>query len=153
MYQSRFVATSNSFQTISVSYRMGISTIQEIVRDIAEAIWDIVMPEVMPPPRTPAEWNRIANRFERKWQFPNCCDALDGKHCTVIVPPNSRSLYWNYKRTFSVILTVITSISWLMSEQLAQKVTPALSRILHLACNSWPIRFHSHNLRIFQGQI
>ena len=70
------------------------------------------MPEVMPPPRTPAEWNRIANSFKRKWQFPNCCSILDGKYCTVIVPPNSGSLYWNYKRTFSIILMALVDSNY-----------------------------------------
>jgi hypothetical protein len=31
-------------------------------------------------PTTTEDWTAIAEQFEKRWQFPHCCGALDGKH-------------------------------------------------------------------------
>ncbi len=72
---------------------MGISMIQQIITEVAEAIWEELMPEYLRPPL-------INQGFEHKWQFPHCCGSLDGKHCIIQCPAKSGSAYWNYKKSF-----------------------------------------------------
>ena len=103
----RYINTGDSFRTISVSFRIGISTIQEIICDVAEAIWEELAPEFMPAINSPAQWKIVVQGFLEKWQFLHCCGALDGKHCTVQKPPKTGSLFWNYKRTFSIVLMAL----------------------------------------------
>ncbi|XP_055535890.1 uncharacterized protein LOC129724763 [Wyeomyia smithii] len=64
------------------------------------------MPEVMPTP-TKEKWRKIANDFETQWNFPNCVAAIDGKHVTINKPANSGSKYFNYKKTYSVVLLAL----------------------------------------------
>lgn len=61
-------------------------------------------------PTTKNEWMETAKQFENKWQFNNCIGAMDGKHVLINKPPETGSLYYNYKGTFSVVLfAVVTS--------------------------------------------
>lgn len=55
-------------------------------------------------PKTTREWDVIQKVFETQWNFPNCCGALDGKHIRIKRPPNSTSLFYNYKGTYSIVL-------------------------------------------------
>jgi hypothetical protein len=50
------------------------------------------------------EWKRIQEAFKAKCNFPNCCGAIDGKHCQIKCPDNSCSEFYNYKGTYSIIL-------------------------------------------------
>lgn len=48
-------------------------------------------------PSTERDWLEIANRFNNDWNFPHCLGAVDGKHVVMNAPPNSGSIYYNYK--------------------------------------------------------
>lgn len=100
------MATGDSLRTIAFSYRLGHSTVQGIIGEVCTAIISKFLQECIPTP-TEGKWKAIANEFWNLWNFPNCLGALDGKHIEIVAPPNSGSNFFNYKRTFSVVLLAL----------------------------------------------
>jgi hypothetical protein len=59
------------------------------------------------------EWKRIQEAFKAKWNFPNCCRAIDRKHCQIKCPDNSCSEFYNYKGPYSIILfALVDTVYW-----------------------------------------
>ena len=107
----RLLATGSSFQTIAFSFRVGVSTVHYVVRRVCDAIWNELQSELLPEPTTDT-WRKIADGFKCKWNFPNCCGAIDGKHVTITCPPNSGTLFHNYKGTFSIVLMALSDADY-----------------------------------------
>lgn len=55
-------------------------------------------------PKTVDEWKEIETLFSQRWNFPRCVGAIDGKHIIIKKPPGSGSVYYNYKKNYSIIL-------------------------------------------------
>ena len=100
------MATGESKKSIGFSYRIGHATVSLIVAETCEVIWSAMQPIYLTEP-TKEDWLGIAEGFEKRWNFPNCIGALDGKHFVIQAPPRSGSLYFNYKDTFSMILMAL----------------------------------------------
>ena len=105
------MATGDSFRTIAFSYRLGHSTVQTSVHEVCESILKNCLTDMMPTP-TRNDWERIADEFWNEWNFPNCVGALDGKHVILEAPKNSGSLYFNYKKTFSIVLLALVDANY-----------------------------------------
>ncbi|KAL2085802.1 hypothetical protein ACEWY4_019122 [Coilia grayii] len=106
----RYLATGDSFRSVAFSYRVGVSTVAGVVKQVCEAIWDCLQDTYMPVPDA-AEWRRIAADFNNL-AFPNCLGAMDGKHVVIEAPPRSGSLYYNYKGTFSIVLLAVVDAKY-----------------------------------------
>lgn len=88
---------------LHIEYRIGLSTISAIVREVCGAIWK-TMRHICFPELTEEVFVKSAQQFEMKTQFPLCAAAIDGKHIRTIKPKDSGSLNFNYKNYFSTIL-------------------------------------------------
>nr|CAI5850648.1 unnamed protein product [Callosobruchus analis]CAI5861199.1 unnamed protein product [Callosobruchus analis] len=63
-------------------------------------------------PISEQEWKNINQGFSARWNFPNCAEALDGKHVILRRSFHSGSDPCNYKRTFSIILLALTDYQY-----------------------------------------
>ena len=107
----RFLSTGDSFKTIGFSYRVGASTVGNIVEETCNAPWVSLVNTHMKMP-TEDQCKFLAGKFQSKWNFPNCVGAIDGKHVNFQAPPNSGSLYFNYKGTFSLVLMALVDADY-----------------------------------------
>ncbi|XP_069618150.1 uncharacterized protein [Ranitomeya imitator] len=102
----RFLATGESYTSLHLQFKVGKSTISQIVRCTCAVIWQKLQPIVMPCP-TEETWLQVAAGFQSVANFPNCVGAVDGKHVRVLKPPRSGSRFFNYKKYFSVVLMAV----------------------------------------------
>lgn len=95
-----------SFSALHYDFHIGKSTISGIVRETCQVIWSTLKSTEMPE-ITKDKWLEIADLFYLKTNFPNCLGAIDGKHIRCKNPKNSGSLFFNYKKYFSVVLMAV----------------------------------------------
>lgn len=60
-------------------------------------------------PQTAEEWQQVAKNFESQWNAPHVIGAIDGKHVEIKKPPGFGSYYYNYKKTFSIVLMAVVN--------------------------------------------
>ncbi|CAH2095128.1 unnamed protein product [Euphydryas editha] len=108
----RFLATGDSYKSLMYLFEVSFSTISLIVpEDVCEAI-STVLEDHIKVPKDEGEWKTVARNFEIKWNFPHCIGAVDGKHVHIICPANTGTEYFNYKKTFSIVLMVIVDANY-----------------------------------------
>lgn len=102
----RFLATGESLRSLSFQFRVTLSEISKIIRQTLATLRKKLVPLFLPPV-TSEELKEKAIQFLEKWNFPNCCGAIDGKHIRIVCPKESGSLYYNYKGFFSTVLLAV----------------------------------------------
>lgn len=61
-------------------------------------------------PSTAGEWLEVEKGFSGN--FPHAIGAIDGKHITILCPAHTGSEYYNYKRTFSIVLLALVDSNY-----------------------------------------
>lgn len=105
------MSSGTPFRRLAYSFRIGKSTIATIVGDTCQAIWNCLQNIHIPLP-TSDMFKKIAQDFYTKWGFPHCIGSMDGKHIRIKCPPNSGSMYFNYKHFFSINLLAVTDANY-----------------------------------------
>ena len=100
----RHLASGTTYRNMQYAWRVPHNSISKVVRDVVHAIVEEYVDELLKFPNTEQEWKQIAEDWYEKWDFPHTVGAIDGKHVACKAPPNSGSLYYNYKGFFSIIL-------------------------------------------------
>ncbi|XP_025160772.1 uncharacterized protein LOC112589921 [Harpegnathos saltator] len=99
----RFLATGDQLLSIAFAYRIGASTASSVIKHTCTILNKVLIPLYLTPP-TSEKWKEIATGFLKHWNIPNCVGSFDGKHINIQAQPNSGSVYFNYKKTFSIVL-------------------------------------------------
>ena len=103
----RFLASGDSIASLHFEYYIGLSTLSTILSETCLAIYEVLRDQYFCPPKNSSDWRRISEDFERMWNFPHVIGAIDGKHIAIESPPNTGTLYHNYKSFFSFVLLAI----------------------------------------------
>ncbi|XP_077511927.1 uncharacterized protein LOC144122288 [Amblyomma americanum] len=101
-----YLAKGQDIKDIALAYRVGIETARVTIHFCCRIIWARLEDQFMKVP-SEGDWVEIAKGFKKRWQFPSCLGAVDGKHVAITALANSGSAYFNYKHTFSIVLMTI----------------------------------------------
>ena len=63
-------------------------------------------------PTSPQEWRAGAQGFEDRWNSPHTIGALDGKRVAIKCPEDSRSIFYNYKGFYSIVLMALVDAKY-----------------------------------------
>ncbi|XP_072395514.1 uncharacterized protein [Diabrotica undecimpunctata] len=85
-----YLATGMSYRSLSHLYRVPKPTISKFIPKVCRRIY-AALKQYIKVPNTEEEWNMIECGFRRKWNFPSCYGAIDGKHVLIKSPPKSGS--------------------------------------------------------------
>lgn len=99
----RYLGNGFSLQSIAWSHKIGKSTVRRIVLETCEILWSVLSPVYLSEPTT-SQYVDIEKDFNLMWNTPNCVGAIDGKHVAIKCPHKSGSMYYNYKKYFSLVL-------------------------------------------------
>jgi len=101
-------------QTVAWNFYVSKSTVSKIIRNTCKIIWDVLLPIYISQPTT-EDWYQYAHDFQELWNMPNCFGAIDGKHIVIQAPYNSGSNYFNYKKTFSIVLMAVCNAKYVFT--------------------------------------
>ncbi|CAI6371138.1 unnamed protein product [Macrosiphum euphorbiae] len=107
----RYLASGESMTSIMFSFRIGQSTVSNLILQCCTVLWDTLSPKVLLMPDT-NKWAQLAKEFENKWQMPNCLGSIDGKHIVHQAFANTGSTNFNYKGSHSIILLAMCDASY-----------------------------------------
>lgn len=101
-------------QTVAWNFYVTKSTISKVIRDTCKIIWEKLSPIYLPTP-TADDFKRYAREFEELWNMPNCFGAIDGKHIVIQCPFNTGTSFFNYKKTFSIVLLAVCDANYIFT--------------------------------------
>lgn len=99
----RYLSTGMSMAALHYEFRVGHSTVSQILSDTLKAIYKVLSPMHLQEPQSDT-LKSVSDTFKAKCSLPNCIGALDGKNVRIQCPYMSGSQLYTYKNYFSVIL-------------------------------------------------
>ena len=73
----RYLATGESYTSLSCQFRVGRSTISMFLPEVCRAIQDEFTREYLRCPTTPDEWKELEREFRIMWNVPHALGALE----------------------------------------------------------------------------
>ena len=104
----RYLAAGEFFQSLRLHLRISLVEASYIVKGYCSAINDRLRNMFIEFPDSWEKWLKISRKFEQLWNYPHSLGEMDGKHVRIPKARNGRSYFYNYKHTYSTILSAIT---------------------------------------------
>ena len=107
----RYLFGGASHIDLAGMFRISPSCIGRIINETCVAIWNVLLEQnYIRYPQNEAEWKAVA--AGRKWNFPHCIGAMDGKHIVMQAPARSGSYFFNYKKSHSIVLLAVCNANY-----------------------------------------
>ena len=97
--------------TVALLFRISKEIMYRMILEVCSVIQITLMPIYLQFPDEQG-WLKILNDYWNKWQFPNCIGALDGKHFRIDCPPKSGTMFYNYKKFFSLVMMALCDANY-----------------------------------------
>lgn len=97
------MTTEDSQVTIAYAFRVGRSTVSQIIKQVCKQIWLTLQPYYLPEPTTEL-WQECAKGYKDVFNFPNCIGSIDAKHVRIKCSRGSAS---NLKEQHSIVLIAV----------------------------------------------
>nr|CAI5863553.1 unnamed protein product [Callosobruchus analis] len=108
----RYLATGDSYKSLMYLFRIPQTTIARNIPNAAMQFTTVCKLILFQTPGSQEQWEQVSNEYEKKWQYPHCLGALDGKHIIIKAPPKSGSHFFNYKGHHSVVLMALVDADY-----------------------------------------
>ncbi|KAF7272115.1 hypothetical protein GWI33_015079 [Rhynchophorus ferrugineus] len=102
----RFLASGDSYTSLSHLFKISKQAISSIVPDVCKAVIKSLQNYIKVPSDT-QQWKQIAETFSTNSNFPQCIGALDGKYCA-----SQNPIHGNYKSDDSIVLMGIVDADY-----------------------------------------
>ncbi|KAJ8939490.1 hypothetical protein NQ318_022544 [Aromia moschata] len=107
----RVLATGRTYKDLKYIAAISPSLMSTMIPETCAAVYNCLK-KYIKMPASEEQWKKVATTFEETWNFPHCRGALDEKHVAINKPPGSGSLYFNYKKFFSVIMFALVDANY-----------------------------------------
>lgn len=101
-----YLAQGGSVKNMALLFRIGTSTLNQLIPEVCQAIIDVLKPLHIPDLNT-ENWIKISQGFEKRWNIVNTLGAIDGRHFSLKKPPGAGSIFYNYKKFHSMVLLAL----------------------------------------------
>ena len=108
----RFLATGDSQQSLSFSFRTGKTTVSNIITETSDVIYQVLKDKYLSALHTKEEWLKISQEFKENWNMPHTIGCIDGKHIRIVCPKLTGTQYYNNKGFFSIILMAVCDANY-----------------------------------------
>ena len=129
-----YLAYGESQQSLSFSFQIAKSTVNNIINETCSAIWECLQEQYVRPPRTVDDWKKIAKEFLWDLEPTTLYWSHWWKHVRIKAPINSGSLYYNYKDFHSIVLMYM-----MLAMYFHLSILGIMYQILIVACSADPL--------------
>lgn len=99
-----YLKSGADFDVVGTNFNVGKTTVCNILTDFCNSMLKRYLHQEIQFPDNLEQRKLMADRFEKRWQFPGVLGAIDGSHIPIKKPTYEGAEYHNYKGWSSTVL-------------------------------------------------